>query len=173
MQATYTLCLCCHSGGMGRSNECGAGEMCWWCWLYSGGRKRLNPWRQTFSHQQDLYRCAHEAGSIHKNVITSVSFVVYFGEKTNLIAKKRAVIVIFGQLLKKMSFGYFRGSGRAEWSAEWRWSVAGPGNKSARHDSIWGMEHDQGFAWRTHHSGPQEEAGGCRMTGTAYGHWLK
>lgn len=101
MQATYTLCLCCRSGGMGRSNECGAGEMCWWCWLYSGGRKRLNPWRQTFSHQQDLYRCAHEAGSIHKNVITSVSFVVYFGEKTNLIPKKRAVIVIFGQLLKK------------------------------------------------------------------------
>lgn len=109
MQATYTLCLCCRSGGMGRSNECGAGEMCWWCWLYSGGRKRLNPWRQTFSHQQDLYRCAHEAGSIHKNVITSVSFVVYFGEKTNLIPNKKSSNRNIWTVIKKNVFWIFQG----------------------------------------------------------------
>lgn len=50
----HVSCVLYCSGGAGSSAEFGAGERSWRSWLYSRGRERLNPWRQTFSHQQDL-----------------------------------------------------------------------------------------------------------------------
>lgn len=54
--------LCSSGPGAGTSSEYPARKRCWGGRLHSGGRKRLNPRRQTFSRQQDLCRYAHDAG---------------------------------------------------------------------------------------------------------------
>lgn len=50
----YRTCVLCSSGGAGSPADCAAPQRSWRSRLHPGGRKRLNPWRQTFSHQQGL-----------------------------------------------------------------------------------------------------------------------